>query len=192
MDQASPAAMPVPAASSPWPGLLRRFGVYIFMIVWSILGLFFTDYNPQTSVQFWELTTLIFAGIAIWRAFDKGGPGAKMLALKQVGHWGAFLVAMFLLHTKVVTNVLTGDALSLVMLLLLAVATFLDGLYIDWRFCVVGLILALGVLFLAAMSNAVIAIILLGLVGLGVLYGLRRFDREPEPDLSASASPPTA
>jgi hypothetical protein len=186
MDQAA-----VTPAASPWWGILRRYGIYIFMICWSVLGLFFTDYNALRSVQFWEVTTVIFAGIAIWKAFSQGGEGRRMLALKQVAHWGAFLVAMFLLHSKQVTNVLTGDALSLVMLLLLALATFLDGLYVDWRFCIVGLVLAAGVLLLAALSNAVIALIILGVAALLVLYLFRRFDRD-EAEVTASASPPAA
>lgn len=170
-----------PPPATPSTSLLRRLGVYIFMLLWSVVGLIVTELDPSSSVGFWELTTLIFAGIAIWRAFQHERPGRPLLALKQVGHWGAFLVAMFLLHTKQVAEVLTQDALGLVMLLLLAVATFLDGLYVDWRFCVVGALLAAGVVLLTVLANALPLIIVIGLAAGGILYLLRHKERIDEP-----------
>lgn len=152
---------------------MRSHAVYLFMLLWSLLGLFVTDFQPRLSVLFWEATTLLFAGIAIWRVVRRGGRGTRALALKQVAHWGAFLAAMFLLHTKQVAQVLTQDALGLVMLLLLAVATFLDGLYVDWRFCLVGGLLASGVILLPALANALPLILLVAALVIAALYLLR-------------------
>jgi hypothetical protein len=163
-------------------GVLRRLGLYIFMVLWAAVGIGYTDLYPQRAVYFWQLTTLVFAAIAIARVFLLGGPGRTTLALKQVAHWGAFLVAMLLLHSHTVANLVTGDPLGLVTLMLLALATFLDGVYVDWRFCVVGLVLALGVVVVAFLDNSALAVILLGLAALGVLYALRHvgFHRHAE------------
>ena len=58
------------------------------------------------------------------------------------------------------------------MLILLALATFLDGIYVNWRFCVVGLVLAVGVVVVAWLDDWALGIFLIGLVGvaLAVLY----------------------
>lgn len=175
-------ATTAPTARDRLGGIVYHLGLYIFMLIWSVIGLFFTHLDPRYSVLFWEATTIVFGIIAIGRALAEGGPRRWRLALKQVAHWGAFLGAMLLLHARQVTEVLNDNALAIVMLLLLALATFLDGLYVDWRFCVVGVLLGLGVLVVAMLTNAALVLILLGVAALAVLYFLRHLGRrEPEP-----------
>ena len=119
-----------------WWAILRHIGLYLFMVVWAVCGLAYTDIYPDNSVVFWQVTTVVFAVIAIVRVYHEGGPGRHVLALKQVAHWGAFLVAMVLLHIHFVTDLVSGDLLGIAMMTLLALATFLDGVYVDWRFCI--------------------------------------------------------
>jgi hypothetical protein len=155
------------------PGILRRLGLYIFMVVWAVTGLAYTDLYPNRSVPFWQLTTVLFAAIAIFRVYRDGGPGRNMLALKQLAHWGAFLAAMALLHTHFVADLVTGDILGIVTLSILAFATFLDGIYVDWRFCLVGVVLGIGVFLLAWLNDAALGLFAVGAVGLAALYLLR-------------------
>jgi|tagenome__1003787_1003787.scaffolds.fasta_scaffold20819058_2 hypothetical protein len=170
---------PFPATETAQPshlwGILRRLWPYLLMVAWAVAGLAYTDLYPARSVPFWQLTTVVFALIAIVRVYQDGGSGRHVLALKQLAHWGAFLGAMFLLHSHFVTDLLTGDPLGLVTLILLALATFLDGVYVDWRFCVVGIVLAIGVILLAVIDDAALAMFVVGVVALAALYGLRHF-----------------
>jgi hypothetical protein len=175
-------ATTAPSARDRLGGIVYHLGLYIFMLVWSVIGLFFTHLDPRYSVLFWEATTIVFAVIAIGRVLAAGGTGRYRLALKQVAHWGAFLGSMLLLHARQVTEVLNDNSLAIVMLLLLALATFLDGLYVDWRFCVVGVLLGVGVLVVATLANAILVLLLLLVAAVGVLYFLRHLGRrEPEP-----------
>jgi hypothetical protein len=123
------------------------------------------------------VTTVLFAIIAIVHVVRSTLPDRTALALKQLAHWGAFLAAMFLLHSHFVTDLVTGDPLGLVTLILLALAVFLDGVYVNWRFCVVGLVLAIGVLLVAWLDDAALGIFLFGLVvaALAALYLMRHF-----------------
>ena len=123
--------------------------------------------------MFWQVTTVVFAVIAIVRVYREGRPGRHVLALKQVAHWGAFLVAMVLLHIHFVTDLVSGDLLGIAMMTLLALATFLDGVYVDWRFCIVGAVLGCGVVLLAMVDDAALGLALMGLVALVLLYLLR-------------------
>jgi hypothetical protein len=65
--------------------------------------------------------------------------------------------------------------LRIVTLILLALVTFLDGAYIDWRFCIVGIVLAIGVILVAVIDDAALSIFIVGAVALAALYGLRHF-----------------
>jgi hypothetical protein len=168
---------PLPAAVAAHHSIWRRLGIYIFMVVWAVGGLAFTDVYPTRSVDFWQLTTLLFALIAIVHVLRSESVGRTTLALKQLAHWGAFLVAMVLLHSHYVTDLVTGDPLGVVTMILLALAVFIDGVYVNWRFCVVGLVLGFGVVVVAWLDDWALGIFLVALVAiaLGVLYLLRHY-----------------
>ena len=108
---------------------------------------------------------------------------ANPLLWLAIGFVTAFLVAMVLMHSHFVTDLVTGDPLGIVMLILLALATFLDGIYVNWRFCVVGLVLAIGVVVVAWLDDWALGIFLIGLivVALAVLYMMRHFGSHKEP-----------
>ena len=173
------------ASAAPEPrsaGIWRRLGIYIFMVVWAVGGLAYTDLYPARSAPFWQLTTVLFAMIAIIHVFRTEAMGRTTLALKQLAHWGAFLAVMVLLHSHFVTDLVTGDDLGIVTLNLLALAVFIDGLYVNWRFCVVGLVLAIGVVLVAWLDDASLGMFLVGLilVALGALYVMRHFQAKRE------------
>ena len=173
----TPDATPAPAMS-----IWRRLGIYIFMVVWAVGGLAYTDVNPDRSVPFWQLTTVMFAIIAIVHVIRSDAPDRTVLALKQLAHWLAFLAAMAVMHSHYVTDLVTGDPLGVVTLILLALAVFLDGVYVNWRFCIVGLVLAAGVLMVAWLDDWALGIFLVGLVivALIVLYLLRHMSGKRE------------
>ena len=175
MQQVEPSLEPTPAPAhgSHWWGILRHIGLFLLMIVWAVCGLAYTDIYPDNSIMFWQVTTVVFAVIAVIRVYHEGGPGRHVLALKQVAHWGAFLVAMILLHIHFVTDLVSGDLLGIAMMTLLALATFLDGVYVDWRFCIVGAVLGCGVVLLAMVDDAALGLALMGVVALVLLYLLR-------------------
>lgn len=175
----TPIASEPPQSVSIW----RRMGIYIFMVVWAVGGLAYTDIYPVSSVSFWQLTTVLFAIIAIIHVVRSESVGRMGLALKQLAHWGAFLAAMALLHSHMVIDLVTGDSLGIVTLILLALAVFLDGVYVDWRFAVVGLVLAIGVFVVAWLDDTALGMFLVVLIAaaLGVLYLLRHFQAKHEP-----------
>lgn len=163
------------ASGTTHPSLLRRLGIYAFMIAWAVCGLAYTDVVSSHAVPFWLLTTVLFAIIAIVHVFRSDAAHRTTLALKQLAHWGAFFVAMVLLHSRLVVDLVAGDPSVIVVLILLALATFLDGIYVDWRFCVVGLVLASGSLIVAWLDDWALLLTLVAVVvvAIGVLYLLR-------------------
>ena len=68
------------------------------------------------------------------------------LVWTQTLHWGAFLVAMNLVLLPVVRSIANADIVSLAILLLLALGTFIAGVHIaSWRMCANGVIMAIGI-----------------------------------------------
>ena len=157
-------------------GLLRSLGIHIFMIVWAVAGLAYTDIFPARSVPFWMLTTILFGVIAIIHVVRSDRPDRTVMVLKQVVHWAAFLGAMFLLHSHAVMDLVAGDPFGLVVLILLGLATFLDGVYVDWRFCIVGLVLGSGVVLVAWLDDwaLVLALATLVVVAAAALFFVMR------------------
>jgi hypothetical protein len=84
-------------------------------------------------------------------------------------HWGAVFVAMQLAYVPDVKSMMNADAAALMVLTLLALGTFTAGAQLGaWRICVVGVVLALGVPFIAWLDRAtlLITVVSLALVAL--------------------------
>jgi hypothetical protein len=65
-------------------GILRRLGIYLLMIAWSVGGLAYTEVNSTHVVTFWLITTVLFAIIAIAHVYRSGAANRTSLALKQL------------------------------------------------------------------------------------------------------------
>ena len=158
-------------------GILRRIGIYLVMIAWSVGGLAYTEVNSANVVTFWLITTVLFAIIAIVHVYRSDAANRTSLALKQLVHWGAFFAAMVLLHSHLVVDLVAGDPSLIVVLILLALAVFLDGVYVDWRFCVVGLVLASGSLVVAWLDDwsLVVTLAAIIVVAIAALYLVHHF-----------------
>jgi hypothetical protein len=151
----------------------RKLAPYIVMIVVATVAVAWTDLRPQTSHLVWRCVTVLYAAIAIWRVWAQGSADRWRASGVQLLHWLVFLLAMFIIEVPVVVDALNDISKGILLLLLLALATFLDGLYVDWRFCIVGALLGIGVVAVAFFNQAAIAIMVAGLIALAVLYAFR-------------------
>jgi hypothetical protein len=153
--------------------VMRKLVPYAVMIVVATVAVAWTDLRPQSSPLVWRSVALLYTGIAIWRVWAKGGADRWRRTGIQLLHWLVFLLAMFIVEVPVVFDALNDISKGILLLLLLGLATFLDGLYVDWRFCIVGALLGAGVVAVAFFNQAAVAIMVAGLVALLVLYTFR-------------------
>ncbi len=96
-----------------------------------------------------------------WSRFGAKDRSRLKLIWTQILHWGAFLLSMQLVFLPVVQQNLDSDITGLVLLHLLALSTFLAGIYLDWRLCVVGAFLAADIVAVAFLDQATILMVLL-------------------------------
>lgn len=119
-------------------------GILILLLILSITGNTISDYSPTDGYGYWLIMVFVFAIFAIiiaWLQSKHKDDDFKDIVKEQSLHWLTTLLVVagaFLLRTS---GQLSADSASLVILLLLSLATTLDGLRIGWRFSLVGLFL---------------------------------------------------
>lgn len=110
----------------------------------ALLGIGITDYSPLQSYRYWVAMMLILAvaGMAIgWsRAHRLGLPVTKAVG-GQLIHWIATWVAVGGMFLLLKAGRLNYESAGLVLLVVLGLATFLDGYRINWYFSLVGLLI---------------------------------------------------
>jgi hypothetical protein len=115
----------------------------------------------------------VFAAIAIITEWDRArreGHSVSEIVGVQLGHWGGVLIALVTIYEFWSEGRFTDENSASVILIVVGVATFLDGPHIGWRFYLAGIfifILADIVAYLRSVTwlviLAAVPIILLGL-----------------------------
>jgi hypothetical protein len=115
---------------------------YIAMLVLALVGVVL-----RLPVMYWVFLIPVFGVISIvegWRHFPAGGDHFRLIYGVAL-IWCAMLLAVYLLYNGGVTGVMNANAISLALMTLLAVGTFIAGVHARvWRMCAIG-----GFLFLA-------------------------------------------
>jgi hypothetical protein len=125
--------------------------ILIIMVIFCLLGVAVTDFSPQDAFMYWMAMIFVFgfaAMIAGWhnakRHYDPHGEGNEVKELFKVQslHWLGSLVTVVCLFSFVEAGHMSQEATGLMVLLILALTTYLDGIRIGWRFSLTGMYLA--------------------------------------------------
>ncbi len=145
----------------------------------SYIGIALTRVSPGTSQFYWMIVIPIFGVISYFAQVQLlGSDTGKWSGLlrTQLFHWIGLWVAVLLTYRLLGVGLLDYESVGFVVLVLMAFAFFLQGVYVDWRFYIVGVFLAASLL--VAMYVAAYLWILLALaiasVAAGVWYIRRR------------------
>ncbi|MGR8930355.1 MAG: hypothetical protein ACU836_06920 [Gammaproteobacteria bacterium] len=127
----------------------RRFGleeaVFVVLVILSVTGIVITDFSPHDGYGYWLIMVFVFGALSIfvsWLQAKSADYDFLDIAKQQAMHWlhTLFIVgAAFLLNKS---GQLTDISASLVILLILALSTMLDGYRIGWQFSLLGFFLA--------------------------------------------------
>lgn len=159
-------------------GLTHHLGLHglvmIALVLLSVVGIGITDFSPQKSHLFWLAMVPVF-GIACiiieWtRARGQGLSGFAILK-NEVLHWLAVLVAVDLVYFLFQAGRLDSENTGLIILVILALATFLAGLRLGWKLCLLGVFLATGVVVAAYVEEFLWVLLIIPLL-LGAALGL--------------------
>lgn len=165
----------VPSPRAVVSAFLMRELPYILMLVLALVGIAYTDLLPRVSLWYWQMLAVVFGLICIlteWSQTPAEGGARWRLIVTQALHWGTFLLAMRLLFLPVMQKNLDADITGLILVYMLAFSTFLAGIYVNWRLCVVGGFLGVGVLAVAFVdqASALMTVLAVSVVAAGWLW----------------------
>jgi hypothetical protein len=153
----------------------RRYVLYIVILTLTISGVAYTNISHQPLVGFWELLAVMMGALCVLTEWTKREDRHDRLQLMwtQALHWIAVLVTMNIMLLTGVQRTLAWPATSLVLLMLLALGTFLAGLnLLSLPICSLGVTLALAVPAIVWLKQSVLFLVLMALflIGLGVIF----------------------
>lgn len=137
-----------PATAFRWRG---RLFAALLMLLLAFVGLVITDMYPQNSWWYWSVLCVVYAIICIWLSLflRRSKVSEHHVLWRELVHWIALLVAVYLVHLQVNAGIVGNLEGGLLISVLLALTTFIAGLYIDSTFLLIGIVLAL---FVAAFT----------------------------------------
>ena len=151
-----------------------RLTVSSIMLVLALIGVIITCMDRESSFSRWYWTgaVVVFAILSLWMSrIDSPKPRSiKGLAVwRGIVHWLALLIIIFHVHLLVYAGIADNITAGLVILMLLALTTFLAGLYYDSTFMLIGaLLFVMGViatmLYKYVLLVSVIALVVIGLI----------------------------
>jgi hypothetical protein len=163
------------AERSDWGGFLRRQLPYIAVLALAIVGVAYTNMAHQPLVGYWEFLALATGVVCVFAEWPKLDDGQSRFRLiwTQSAHWVAVLVAMNIMLLSGVQQFVPAPATSLVLLLLLALGTFLAGLNLSLLpICFLGLALALAVPVVSWLKQSILFLVLIAVFLVGVAVTL--------------------
>ena len=163
-----------PARSRLFLFLIREWP-YLAMLALALFGVACTSVAHQPLTFYWLALTPfigIVCVITAWKNAEHRDQRPQLI-WTQALHWGAVLVAMYLISVADVSRMMNADARALLILTLLALGTFTAGVHImAWRTCVVGIILGLCVPAIAWLEQSTLLIMLIVVVLISIAVPL--------------------
>ncbi len=154
--------------------LLWRELPYLVVLVMTMIGVAYTSASREPLVVYWEVLALTVGGVCMltgWRQSEDSQARLRML-WTQALHWFAFLVAMNIVLLPGVQRVLTSSATGLTLLMLLALGTFVAGIHLSVRICLLGLTMALAVPAIAWLKQSAVLLVLAAIALVAIALGV--------------------
>jgi hypothetical protein len=131
-----------------------RFFVGITMLSIALLGMIITDLKVGGAWLYWRIMTPVYALLSIGLSLylrHRQLHTAIATIWHEILHWLAFLLSIYLLSALVKMGFISQFQAGVEVLVILALATLLAGIYIEPAFLVIGIALGLlvaGIAFL--------------------------------------------
>jgi hypothetical protein len=130
--------------------------ILVVLLTLSAVGIAISEILPRAAFGYWLAMVPVFGGISLfagWSRAREQGMTAVGVLRDQLLHWIALAAAVCLVFLFEVTGRMSSEDAALVALLALALTTFLAGVHFDWRYCVVGALLAAAVAAVAVLKE---------------------------------------
>jgi hypothetical protein len=150
---------------------LIRQAPFLAVLALAIFGVAYTNFSGHPLQGFWEFLAVAMALVCFAAGWPSvaDGPARLKLAWTQAAHWAAILVAMNIVLMPSFQQWLPQPAMGMVLLLLLAVGTFLAGInLLSLHVCFLGLAMALSIPAMTWLKQASLLLLLAGVAVAGL------------------------
>ncbi|MGR8980542.1 MAG: hypothetical protein ACU84H_10700 [Gammaproteobacteria bacterium] len=115
--------------------------ILILLLMLSLAGIFINDFSPADGYGYWVMMVFVFAPFAMiigWLQSKHRSDDFKSILREQTLHW---LTTLLVVGCASLVQKSDVTAAGRMILLILALATMLDGMRVGWRFSLVGFFL---------------------------------------------------
>jgi hypothetical protein len=152
--------------------------IFITLMVLSLIGVGITDFSPARSYWYWIAMAPTFACaflIIEWTRVRSEAKSWLSILKTQLLTWLGLLLAVQVVFFLLRAGRLTYESTGLIILLLLALTTFIAGIQLGFQLCLLGGFLGLTVLMVAYLEQYVWVLVFLAVVGaVASFYVLKR------------------
>jgi len=163
-------------------GWLHQFfiseAILSLLLVLCFIGIAYTDVSGGNSMRFWLWMVPVFAVAAItleWSRYIREDIDGFSFIWHQFLHWLAVFIALKVTFILLELGRLSNDGASFVLMTIMSLATFLAGIYINWRFIVLGIFIALATVIAAYLEAYVWLLIPIVLAFIAIIFLIRHF-----------------
>jgi hypothetical protein len=150
--------------------------IQLALLVLVVIGVGISYFLPDKSYRYWVAMVPVF-GIACtsseWSRLRRQNLGIWKTVRNQLIHWFGVLVSVYLVHMLLNIQLLTKQNAGLIVLLVLALGTFLAGIHLGWRLYVLGAFLWIILVMAAYLQGSLWVMILVGVVMISLFLYLR-------------------
>ena len=131
-----------------------RLCVALVMLILGFVGVIVTDISKDGAWNYWRYTAVLYAILSLclsWHLKKQGWKTTLLTVWHEIAHWIGLIAAIFISSFLVKMGLIGRFEASLLTLLMLALATYLAGIYIEPTLVLIGIMLgifALGIAFL--------------------------------------------
>jgi len=166
--------IPEPEAA-PLRSTLIKQAPYIVVLILAIAGVAYSNLTRQSLVGYWEVMAVVVGVLCIitqWNRIEERNGRFRLIGT-QVLHWGAVLVMMNIMVAFHVQSLMPTQAISLVLLALLALGTFTAGVaFLSIQICFLGVAMALTVPAIAWLTQSFLFLLLVAVLIAGIAIAL--------------------
>jgi hypothetical protein len=147
--------------------------IFVVLMVLSLVGVGITDFSPARSYWYWFAMAPIFACACLiieWSCVRGEGKNWLGILRTQLLTWLGLLIAVQLVFLLLRAGRLTYESTGLVILLLLALTTFIVGISLGYQLCLLGGFLGITLLIVAYLEQYVWVLLLVAMLGAGATF----------------------
>ena len=148
------------------------------MLLLGFIGVILTNVKKDGAWTYWQYIVFVFAVLSL--AYNLASKGEKWRSAlytfwHELLHWGGLVLCFLILSFMVKIGIISRFIASLEILMLLALTTYLIGVYFDKIFIGIGIVLGLFAAGLALFEQYLYIIVIpLVIIAIGILVWLSR------------------